>query len=274
VAEKDYIAIAKRKVTKPSQQKDRGRKLLVYARNKKGKTTFGLSAGIQKTLVLDPERGTDPFVQADPHTWHIEKWQDMQEAYGALRTGQLSPKLLGHGPSDKPYTWVLVDGLTRLNNMALRYVMSVAEERDLDRKPGMVDRRDYNKSGELMKQMLTNFHNLKMGVIYTAQERMETSGGEDDEEGESSVFYVPDLPKGVRGTVNSLVDVIGRLYVTTVTVKLKGGGTKDRPQRRLWIGDHERYDTGYRSDFSLPPMIKDPTVPKLVNLMLTGDEAS
>ena len=50
----------------------------------------------------------------------------------------------------------------------------------------------------------------------------------------------------------------------------QGGGTREIMQRRLYIGLHERYDTGFRSDFKLPDLIQNPTLPKLVNLMLTG----
>jgi len=90
----------------------------------------------------------------------------------------------------------------------------------------------------------------------------------DHDEDEETTFFVPDLPAGVRGTINSVVDVIGRLYV--VTVETKAGPKK---QRRLHIGPHERYDTGYRSDYVLPDLMKNPTIPKLVKLMHTGEGA-
>jgi hypothetical protein len=79
---------------------------------------------------------------------------------------------------------------------------------------------------------------------------------------------VPDLPDSVRSAVNAIVEVIGRIYTTRVT--LKDGSEK--LQRRLWIGVHERYDTGYRSDFTLPDIIKNPTLPKLVHAMLEGGQ--
>lgn len=269
IKQKDYLAIAKGKVTKPSQRPFHP-KILAYSRNKKGKSTFGISAGIAKTLVLDPEDGTDLMLEKDPYIWPISQWADMQDAYGALRTGKLSPFTLGVGPEKEVFEYVSVDGLTRMSNMALRYIRSVAEERDLDRKPGLTKRQDYGQSGELVKQMLNNFHSLPMGVIFTAQERMITGGTGDDDEDEDAAYFVPDLPAGVRGAVNSVVQVIARLYV--VRVELKKGGTI--AQRRLQIGPHERYDTGYRSDFVLPDMLKNPTIPKLVELMRTGQVPS
>ena len=251
MATKDYNAIAKARISRPSQQK-RYPRLLIYSRNKKGKTTFGTSGGVDRTLVLDPEHGTDEMKTKDPHVWHIERWEDLDDAYNFLRHGTHT------------YQWVVVDGLTKIANMSLKYVMKLQEEKSLDRIPGMVQQRDYGKSGELMKDFLTRFHNLPMGVIFTAQERMEESkdSEEDEDIEDSGVMFVPDLPKGVRSYVNSIVDVIGRLYVVKVD--------DNKAERRLWIGESLKYDTGYRSDYSLPDYIRSPSIPKLVRLMRTG----
>lgn len=248
---KDYKAIAAKRVTRPSENKRRP-KFLIYSRNKKGKTTFGISAGVEKTLVIDPEHGTDEMKTKNPHVWHIERWEDLDDVYYYLRGG------------DHPYEWVVLDGLTKISNMALKYVMRLQEEKSLDRIPGMVQQRDYGKSGELMKDLLTRFHNLPLGVVFTAQERQEDPGDseEDDDAEESAAIFVPDLPKGVRGYANSIVDVIGRIYV----IKDDDGNA----ERRLWIGESIKYDTGYRSDYALPDYIKKPSLPKLVLLMRTG----
>ncbi len=274
MAEKNYIAAVKKKASRPAA-KVSYRRALVYGRNKKGKTRFSLSAGIERTLLIDPEAGTDSMKELNPYVFPVTKWEELQEIYGALRTGRLSPAILELGKSKEPFTWVSVDGVTRLNNMALRYVGRKAEETNLDRRPGMVDRRDYNKSGELVKQMLLNFNSLKMNVIYTAQERV-LSIDDDDETSDASTMFVPDLPAGARGAINSIVEVIGRIYTTKIQVRPKGNKNaepEDRIQRRLWIGPHEMYDTGYRSDYELPDFIRNPTLPKLVSLMLTGKEA-
>lgn len=257
MAVKDYAAIAKQRIKRPSQVK-RLPKFHIYARNKKGKTTFGLSAGIEKTLVLDPEHGTDMMKRADPHVWHIEKWEDMDEAYNFVRSGE------------HDYEWIVVDGLTRLSQMALKYTMKLQEERSLDRIPGQVQQRDYGKAGEVMKTMLTEFSNLPYGIIFTSQERAnEAADSEEDEDVDDvTMEYVPDLPKGVRGYVNSIVDVIGRLYVVKVDDPRNEG--KTIAQRRLWVGETVKYDTGYRSDYVLDDMIKVPTIPKLVQLMEEG----
>jgi len=267
--QKDYIAVAKANVVRAADV-PLYPKFLIYARKKVGKTTFGLSGGVESTLVIDPEDGSTYKKVTNPYIWRVHEWKQMQEVYGALRTGRLSPDVLGLGKSKEPFKWVLVDGLTRINNFALTFVRKVEEERDLDRQPGFVQQRDYGKSGDLMKQMLTQFHTLKMGVIYTAQEKMKTSAyEEDDSDAEDSEYQlIPEIPDAVRGSVNSLVDVIGRLY--TVRIERKDG--EKVAVRRLYVGTHERYDTGVRSEFVLPDIIKKPTVPKVVQLMKAGVE--
>jgi len=248
----DYKALGAKHIRKPG---DKPKRFLFYSRNKKGKTTLGASA--PKTLVLDPERGAEELPE-NVDLWPIDRWEDMNDAFKFLRFG------------NHDYEWVNVDGLTRVNNMALRYVMNQQEERDLDRIPGQVQQRDYGKSGELMKGMLFNFHTLPMGVVYTAQERQEIAGefdSEDEDSEQAEARFVPDLPKGVRSSVNAIVDCIGRLY----TVKIEHPKTQLMVvQRRLHIGPSEAFDTGIRSKHPMPDMIKNPTVPKLVALMNNG----
>lgn len=248
---KDYAAIAAKMIQRPADFK-RKPKILIYARNKKGKTTFGISAGVEKTLVIDPEHGADEMKTKNPHVWPISRWEELDDVYNFLRY------------SKHDYQWVVLDGLTRMNNMALKYVMRLQEEKSLDRIPGMVQQRDYGKSGELMKDLLTRFHTLPMGVVFTAQERQDNPGdSEEDEDVEEAVsIFIPDLPKGVRSYINSIVDVIGRLYV----VKNDEG----KAERRLWIGESVKYDTGYRSDYTLPETVRNPSIPKLVLLIRTG----
>jgi hypothetical protein len=251
----DFEALAAKHITRPATTR-RMPKFLVYGRNKKGKSTFALSGGVEQTLILDPEDGTDEMKSKNPHVWKIERWEDIDDAFNFLKYG------------NHPYKWVAVDGLTRYANMSLKYVMKLQEEKSLDRIPGMVQLKDYGKSGELMKDLLTRFHNLPMGVIFTAQERMsESFDSEEDEDIEGAdAIFIPDLPKGVRSYVNSIVDVIGRIYV----IRNDDG----KAERRLWIGESLKYDTGYRSDFVLPDYIPNPSAPKLTRLIRTGSTAA
>lgn len=256
---KDYSAIAKAKITTPSDLAQssggvRRPSILVYSRNKKGKTRFSLTAGRGKILIVDPEHGTDRFLKAKPHVWHLQSWEELDDVYKFLRSG------------DHSYEWVGFDGTTRIANMALRFVTRRAEEADLNRKPGNVTQRDYGNAGELFKQMLYSFHSLPLGVIYTAQERQIDGGEGEDEDDEvevSNIQYVPDLPKGSRAALNSIVDVIGRLYV----VRVPGEDGNNVVKRRLWLAPSVAYDTGARSEYKLPDYLENPTVPRLVSLI-------
>lgn len=258
---KNYAAIAASKITRPAES-SRPPRILVYSRNKKGKSTFCTTA--PNVLIIDPEGGTDGMVKRNPHVWPIAKWTDMDDPYHYLKGGKHN------------YEWVSLDGLTRLGGMSLRYVMSQEEERDITRKPGMVQKQDYGKSGKLLEGMINNFCSLDMGVIFTCQERIievtDEGGESDDDDAETTqILYVPDLPKGARGVANSVVDVIGRLYTVKADhPKLVG---ESYIQRRLWIEPHVAYDTGYRSDYRMPPFVKSPTVPKLVRLLREGKVA-
>jgi hypothetical protein len=274
MAGKDYAKIAASKIRTPSESNRRPR-ILVYGRNKKGKTRFCTTA--PNVLIMDPEGGTDEEKKSNPDVWPIDSWDDINEVYQFLRGGGKSPR------SGQPYQWVALDGLTKITNIALRWVMSQEEERNLERKPNQVGKQDYGKSGEMVKGMLHNFHSLRhLGVLITAQERMIEIEelGEEDEEAESvSAMFVPDLPKGARSSVNQVVDIIGRIYVVRGSFKKKYRDkatgkviTKeiDGLQRRLWIGPHASYDTGYRSDFILPDYIQDPSVPRVITAMREG----
>lgn len=273
-ARKDYEAIAAAKIRKPGTNKRKPR-LLVYGRNKKGKTRFCTTA--PDVLILDPETGTEEERRAAPDVWPIDQWSDIHDAYMFLKGGGKSPI------TGRPYQWVALDGATRISNIALRWVMSQTEERSLEKKPGQVGKQDYGRSGEMFKGMLLNFHSLReIGVIITAQERMveiENPDETDEEVDQVAATFVPDLPKGARSAVNSMVDLIGRLYIYrgTYTKKFRQKDTgkiiekeMEGIQRRLWIGPHALYDTGYRSEFTLADSLLDPTVPSVIAAMREG----
>ena len=98
MARKDYKAIAAKKIIRPSQQ-ELHPSILIYGRNKKGKSTFATSGDIERTLVIDPEQGTKTMKEKDPHVWPILRWEDMNDVYHYLRLG------------DHPYNVIILTGL-------------------------------------------------------------------------------------------------------------------------------------------------------------------
>ena len=258
---KTKIADIESKIKRPADG-PRYVNLLIYARNKVGKTYF--SAQAPNVLIADPEHGTDALVKTNPAVFPVDSWEDVDEFYRYLKAGK------------HDYEWAVCDSFTRMHNMALRFVMKLQEERDLDRIPGMVRRQDYGKAGELTKGMLYNFLSLPMNVIFTCQERTIEVSQYDDEEGDelgnTLTRVVPDLPNSARSAINGVVDLIGRMYVERIKVRVKGSKEiREIDQRRLWVAPHEAYDTGYRSDYKQPDFIKNPTPTKLVDMMLGTD---
>jgi len=269
-AKKDYAAIAKAKIVKPQSSK-RMPRVLVYARSKKGKTRLGTSA--PGVLVIDPEQGTDYETKANPDVWNLTSWEELSnEIYPYLRSGQ------------HEYKWISLDGLTAIYDMALNFVRSQDEEIDLNRKPDQVKIQDYGKANKLVGGLLYNLHALsQVGIIITAQERMievKNTDDSDDDIENSAYMFVPDLPKGIRGVVESIVDVIGRVYTVNGTVEKKVRSKADPSkiivkqvegtERRLWVSPHPLYSTGYRSGFILPDYISNPTIPRLITAMKEG----
>jgi hypothetical protein len=275
VATKNYAALAKSRIHRPSESK-RMPRVLVYGRNKKGKTRFCATA--PNVLIVDPEQGSNEERNLNPDVWSVDRWADMDEVYGFMKSGGKSPS------TNQPYQWIALDGMTRITSFALDFVSNQQAERDLSRKPGQIDQRTYGQANKMIEAMLHNFHSLRnVGIILTAQERMieikELEDFDNDDEATPAAYmYVPDLPKGARAPLNQIVDVIGRIYVVrgefTQRYRDRETGTvKERQytkQRRLWIAPHEMYDTGYRSGFELPDYLTNPTVPTVVRAMREG----
>jgi hypothetical protein len=261
---KDYAAIARQRIVK-SGSTPREPRFLIYGRNKKGKTHFCATA--PDVLILDPEDGTK--YESDKDVWHIGTWDDVNEALSYLRLGK------------HKYKWVAVDGMTRVANMALRFVMRQAQERALDQQPVQIQIQHYGRAGEMVKTMLHTLHSLRnMGVILTAQERMvevaELDDVDDDDATPASYQFVPDVPKGARSALNAIVDLTGRIYVVkgefSRRVRRDGKVVEEEytRERRLLIGPEEMYETGYRSEHVLPDFIVNPTVPRVVKAMREG----
>lgn len=260
---KDYAAIAAAKIRRPGEP-PRAPRILVYGRNKKGKTTFAQSA--PNVLSLDPDDQPEP---TKAPLWPVNQWSDMNEAYQFLRAGK------------HEFEWAALDGITRMHNMALRFVMKQAQERSMDTQPIPIGIQHYGRANELVKTMLHNFHSLRtIGLVITAQERVvgvtELDDMDDEDASPASYQFIVDLSPRARAALNAMVDVTGRIYVVKgeFTRKVRRGGQvieeEYTRQRRLWIAPEDQLETGYRSDHVLPDFITNPTVNKVVRALREG----
>jgi uncharacterized membrane protein (UPF0127 family) len=251
----------------------------VYAKNKKGKTRFCTTA--PDVLILDPEDGTAREKRRDPDTWPVDTWEDLVDAAGFLKSRSNKSPITG-----KPYRWCAWDGATRIGQIAVNFIRSQEAIRDLSRKPSDIKIQDYGRANKMIEEAVHQFHALRdIGLIFTAQERMVEIANmedlaDDTEATPAGYMYVADLSKGARTPFNQVCDVIGRLYVVrgefTRTRNVRRGGVvqavevPSTTERRLFVGVHDMYDTGCRTDYDLPDYFANPTVPALVSAMREG----
>ena len=232
-------------------------KMCVYARNGKGKTTFGASG--PKPIILDCNEQGTPSIRhmKDVKVFHVNTWTDIDLAYWYLKAGK----------HDR--LTVVIDSITSLENLCMKFILGDEASRDPTRDPDTPDKRAYGKHKELMQTIILQLRNLNMNVIFLAQERREFQ----DEDSEEVPEVGPALGGQARGTLMDCVTIIGRMYTRPTVQKVKKkvkGKTKVKsievPDfRMLLVNDHELYVSKVNvQDHGLPRVMRDPTIPKIL----------
>lgn len=232
-------------------------RILIYGKNKTGKTTF---SGIPGALVIKMEDGTlsirgSGALEYPKGDRHIEKWEEVEALYWYLRTKADEDEATfrkifgGHEP-------VLVfDTLTRMRQLILRQVTLGSTEFDPTKDIMNPSQRDYGNAGQKMIYWLTAFSSLPVHILWLAQER----NGSDDADSPYEVF--PDLPAQVRNYVMSDADVIGRTYKK----ELEKDGKKITSYRVMFDGPEE-YVLGDRTK-TLPKAMANAKVSHVIQRM-------
>jgi phage nucleotide-binding protein len=215
-------------------------KALFYGKNGMGKTRLGASGPRDVLLVDCNEKGSLSVRNfPDVRVFPLEIWTDIDIAYWYLHKG------------DHPYKTVVIDTVTSLAQLCMKFVLGDEASRDPTKDPNMPSKREWGKVGELMRTVILNFRNLDMNVVFLAQERR---GFSDDEEEAPEIF--PEVSPSVRSTLTASVDIIGRLYVREVVKKGEDGKKEAGPEYRMLIGSSERYVTKDRSESGLPSTVR------------------
>lgn len=217
-------------------------KMVVYGRNKVGKTTFACSSDL-KTLLIDCNEQGWKAARRRPNVdvFPLEYWDQLDWVYWFLKSGQ------------HEYQVVVLDTVTMLANIGMKWVLGDEAARDPSRDPQMPDKRSWGKLGEVVKTTIINFRNLPMHVIITAQEK--TTATEDDDGGGTVTEVHPELSPSPRSVLLSAVDIIGRLY----TSEVEGAEGKKKMERRMLLGTHPKYVSGNRFD-ELKYIERNPTL--------------
>lgn len=203
-------------------------KMAIYARNKIGKTDFACSSNLD-TLVIDcNEHGHDSVRhRSNVSIYPVSKWEDVDPIYWYLRNGK------------HPHKVIVIDTITMLASVGMKWVLKDDYERDMSRDPLTPNKQSYLKLGEMIKDAIIKFRNLPYHIIFNAQEK---TTSEDDEEGNTITSIHPELSPGQRSTLLSATNLIGRIYVREV----EGTNGKKKMERRMLIGSHPKYISGNR----------------------------
>ena len=202
-------------------------KMVVYGRNKQGKTVFACTSEL-KTLLIDcNERGyASVRKQENVQIYELQRWEDLDPIYWYLRSGK------------HDFEVVVIDTITMLANICMKWVLKENADRDMTADVQTPTRQSWGKLGEAMKETIIRFRNLPMHVIFTAQEKMTTT--EDDDGGTLQEIH-PELSPSPRSTLLSAVDIIGRIYVKEVEKD-----EKTTLERRMLLGAHTKFVAGNR----------------------------
>lgn len=246
------IAKAKKKIT--SVDEDEKLSIVVYAKNKVGKTRFACDSKL-KTLVIDfNERGTITVRKfKNVSVYRVNNWQDVDPIYWLLRSGE------------HDFEVIVLDTVTSAAAVCMRWVLKDDADRDFNRDPKTPDQRSWGKMGEHIGDMIVKFRNLPYHIVFTAQEKETLT---EEEDGTSTSLVHPELSPRPRSVLLSAVSIIGRLYVAE-TVDEEGNKVYER---RMLIGPHEKYISGGRFE-ELKRIERKPTMGKFLKKIF-GDEAN
>lgn len=223
--------------------------LLLYARNKVGKTNLCASAAeIAETLIIDCERGTSSIKKSKAKVYKLTTFEEIDEIYWYLSTQK------------HPYKFVCIDPISRLGQLAMEFVLREKASIDLAADPHTPDQRDWGKTAELMRNIITKYKDLpNIFLIITAYERRRNN---DDQEAEIDYLIGPDAQPAIKGFLMGQMDIIARLYIK----QLEGANGRAVIERRLLTEPHEAYEAGDRSG-NLPRVMRQPTMAFIGNAL-------
>lgn len=239
-------------------------RILIYGKNKTGKTTF---AGVPGALIIKMEDGTlsirgSGALEYPKGDRYVQRWEEVEALYWYLRTKadegeEAFRKVFGLKPGDGHEPILVFDTLTRMRQLILRQVIVGSTEFDPAKDILYPSQRDHGAVGQKMTYWLSAFADLPVHILWLAQER---SGNED---ADSPYEVFPDLPQSVRSYVMSDADVIGRTYKREIEK-----GDKKIVSYRVMFNGPEEYVLGDRTK-KLPKAMANANVLHVIERMFS-----
>lgn len=180
---------------------------LLYGHSGSGKTVIaGKLPG--QVLILANEQGTISAKRqgSKAKVWLIRRWEDLVEAYEYLAN------------NDHPFDWVVIDTVTEMQYKCIRWIMRLVVATNPQRDPHIPAQGDHFKWQLAMKQMMTDFNELPVNVLWTAQEMVR-----EDPEGEDIILpLIEGKDYQIAAWACAQMDVVAHLALKPVKKRVGG----------------------------------------------------
>jgi hypothetical protein len=165
--------------------------LLLYSFNGAGKTTFCGTTGLRTVLLDCGDSGVVTLRKVPSKNLRIIRVRGIDHYLDVM--GDIVSK------ADK-IDLLVIDTLTGLQSRAIREVKG---------KKGEMNRRKWGTVSGKVIECISETRNFPKDLIYLAQEKRKSVGGEDS----TDISCAPSLTPSIREALSSSVDWVGRLYV-------------------------------------------------------------
>lgn len=236
---------------------------LVFAPGGHGKTyllgTAQLDERTYPMLFIDFEGGEETLVGLDIDVVAIRCWEDYDEVYDALASGEhwkLSGSTLKEG---ERYKSLGIDSISETHTWALLTVLGKQANRREDserRDPDALEQRDYGIASTQMRRLLRDFRDLPMHVFYT-------SASKEIRERKVGMVKVPALAGQMADEAVHIMSVVGYLGLIA---------DDDGEDQRVLVLRGQGFRTKVRTPWgaTAPDEIENPTITSLLDALGVG----
>lgn len=181
---------------------------LLYGHMGSGKTVIGGKLP-GRVLIIANEQGTIAAKRqgSKAKVWKIMKWEDLVKVYEWLAN------------VDKiPFDWIVIDSITDMQYKCIRWIMRNVVAANPQRDPHIPAQGDHFKWQLAMKEMVVDFNELPVNVMWTAQEMVR-----EDPEGEDIILpLIEGKDYQISSWVCAQMDVVSHLSNKTVKKRVNG----------------------------------------------------
>lgn len=236
--------------------------ILVFGDSGIGKTVWASMA--PKTLILGVEQGLVSARRqgSKADLWKIESWAGTETDSKPENNLRAAYRWLAKG-GYRRYSWIDIDGITELQEMAKMHLLREAFEIDPTGSEFVLEWQSNLELQQMTKIMVKNFCKLPVNTVFTALPM-----DMDDAEGNNRVMPFVD---GKKGAISQYV--CGQMgAVGSMRQFVKKVGTKREYHRRIYWEYRKPYFGKNR--FGLPPYTEDVSLPDLIPMMKDQPESA